>query len=66
MEGCILKRVISIFALAAFLSFVWGCDTNKPAEEVIDAKERVKKKVEDGRQDEIKAAEETGEAAPQD
>lgn len=65
MEDCIVKKVISIFALAAFLS-VWGCDTNKPAEEVIDAKDRVKKKVEDGRQDEIKAAEETGETPPQD
>ena len=61
-----MKKIVSTFALAAFLSFVWGCDTNKPAEEVIDAKERVKKKVEDGRQDEIKAAEETGEAPPQD
>jgi len=61
-----LKKIISLFALAAFLTFAWGCDTNKPAEEVIDAKERVKKKVEEGRQDEQKAAEETGEAAPQD
>jgi PBP1b-binding outer membrane lipoprotein LpoB len=61
-----LKKIISIFALAAFLSFVWGCNTNKPAEEVIDAKDRVKKKVEDGRQDEIKAAEETGEAPPKE
>jgi hypothetical protein len=59
-----LKKVISSFALAAFLSLVWGCDTKKPAEEVIDAKDRVKKKVEQGRQDEIQAAEETGEAPP--
>jgi hypothetical protein len=66
MEDTILKKVISIFALAAFLSCIWGCNTNKPAEEVIDAKDRVKKKVEAGRQDEIKAAEETGEAPPQD
>jgi hypothetical protein len=66
MEDSILKKVISIFALAAFLSFAWGCNANKPAEEVIDAKDRVKKKVEDGRQDEIKAAEETGEAPRKD
>ncbi len=66
MEDTILKKIISLFALSAFLSFAWGCNTNKPAEEVIDAKDRVKKKVEDGRQDEIKAAEETGEAAAQE
>ena len=58
-----MKRILCIFALMAF---IWGCNTNKPAEEVIDAKDRVKKKVEEGRQDEQKAAEETGEAAPQD
>jgi hypothetical protein len=38
-----------------------GCNTNKPADEVLDAKDRAKQKVEDAREDQREAAEETGE-----
>jgi hypothetical protein len=44
----------------------FGCNTNKPAEEVEDAQERVKTKIEDAREEQKEAAEETGEATPQD
>jgi hypothetical protein len=54
-----MKRIIFALALIGFLS-VLGCDTNKPAEETIDAKDRVKSKVEGIREDQKEAAEETG------
>lgn len=51
--------------LMAFLSFL-ACDTNKPADEVKDAQDRVKNKIEDAREDQKEAAEETGEATPEE
>jgi len=52
-----MKKVISSLALMGFL-FMTGvaCDTNKPANEVKDAQDRVKDKIEDERQ---KQAEQT-------
>ena len=55
-----LKKCMSCFVLVALILTV-GCNTNKPANEVNDAQQRVKKKVEDGRQQQKQAAEETGE-----
>ena len=55
-----MKRIFCAAVLVAFLAA--GCNTNKPAEEVIDAKDRVQDKVQDIRDDQQKAAEETGEA----
>ena len=55
-----MRKVICGLVLIGFLSMC-GCNTNKPAEEVIDAKDRVKDKVQDVRDDQQKAAEETGE-----
>ena len=54
-----MKRLILSVVIVAFLSIV-GCNTNKPADEAIDAKDRVKSKVEGIRDDQQKAAEETG------
>jgi len=55
-----LKKSLSCFLLVGLLLMI-GCNTNKPANEVNDAQQRVKKKVEDGRQQQKQAAEETGE-----
>ena len=53
--GGLLMITVVVFA---------GCDTNKPADEVKDAQERVKTNIEDAREDQKEAAEETGEATP--
>ena len=54
-----MKKILLSFVIVAFLAVV-GCNTNKPADEAIDAKDRVKSKVEGIRDDQQKAAEETG------
>lgn len=54
-----MKKLFLALVIVVFLSII-GCNTNKPAEEVIDTKDRVKSKVEGIRDDQKKAAEETG------
>ena len=54
-----MKKIICALLLMGFVS-AFGCNTNKPAEEVIDAKDRVKSKVEGIRSDQKEAAEEAG------
>jgi hypothetical protein len=54
-----MKRILSVLVMIGFFS-VLGCDTNKPAEEAIDAKDRVKDKVQGIRDDQQKAAEDAG------
>ena len=54
-----MKKLFLAVVTVLFLTSI-GCNTNKPAEEVIDAKDRVKSKVEGIRDDQKKAAEETG------
>ncbi len=56
-----MKKILYALVMFGFLGMI-GCNTNKPAEEVIDAKDRVKDKVQDIRDDQQQAAEETGEA----
>jgi hypothetical protein len=58
-----MKKIFFLIVISGFLSIL-GCNTNKPAEEAIDAKDRVKSKVEGIRQDQQEAAEETGVADP--
>ena len=58
-----MKKIFLLIVISGVLSIV-GCNTNKPAEEAIDAKDRVKSKVEGIREDQQKAAEETEVADP--
>ena len=55
-----MRRLIGILLFAAFASGL-ACNTNKPAEEVNDAQDRVKDKIESAREEQKEAAEETGE-----
>ena len=55
-----MKKTVSAFVLLTFLFSGMACNTNKPAEEVIDAKDRVKTKVQQERDEQQKAAEEAG------
>ena len=54
-----MKRIVASLTLIAFLSITGlACNTNKPAEEVKDAQDRVKDKIETERE---KQAEQTPE-----
>jgi len=45
-----VKRFVYGVVLLVFLVTGFACNTNKPADEVLDARERVKDKVDEGRE----------------